>query len=217
MEKMFIEMRKKFDLNEIDFSVLDSLDGKTISLAATIQYLDLIQPVKEYLESKGKEVILKKGAFYEGHVLGCNPRAFDKKADTLLLLTDGKFHALNNAINLEKEILVFNTKTLEKVSQEEIDKALKKIEAKKKKFLMSNIIGLILSSKPGQRSKQISKIKKNIEKTGKKVFVFESNNIGVGELENFPEIQIWVNTACYGLGLDDSKIVNYSDMAEFLN
>ncbi len=217
MEKIFVEMRKKFNLDEINFSSLDSLEGKTISLAATVQYLDLIKPVKKYLEEKGKKVILKQGAFYEGHVLGCNPRAFEKEADNLLLITDGKFHALNNAINLEKEIFVFNTRNLEKVSREDIGKVLKKIEGKKKKFLMSDIIGLILSSKPGQRSKQFDKIKEDIEKTGKKVFVFETNNININEFENFNDIEIWVNTACYGLGLDDPRIVNYYDIAEYLN
>lgn len=215
MEKLFVEARKKFD--NVDYSLLDELEGKKISLAATIQYLDLIPKVKEYLESKGKEVIIKKGAFYDAHVLGCNPNAFDETADTILLITDGKFHALNNAINIQREIYVFTTQTLEKVSQEEIDQYLKKIMGKKNKFLNAEKIGLILTSKYGQKHQQIENVKMKIEKIGKKVYVFETDNIQLSELENFPEIQIWVNTACYGLGLDDMRIINLKDILEYLN
>ena len=215
MEKLFVEARKTF--KKVDYSLLDKLTGKKISLAATIQYLDLVPEVKKYLESKGKKVIIKKGAFYDAHVLGCNPNAFDSSADLLLLITDGKFHALNNAINLNKEIYVFTTRSLEKVSAEDIEKYQKKINGKKNKFLHAEKIGLILTTKYGQRHNQIFNIKKKIEKLGKKVFIFETDNIQLGELENFPQIQIWVNTACYGLGLDDMKIVNLKDVLEYLN
>jgi diphthamide biosynthesis enzyme Dph1/Dph2-like protein len=214
MEKLFVEARKKF--KEVDYSALDELKGKNISLAATIQYLDLIPEVKKYLESKGKKVLIKKGAFYDAHVLGCNPNAFDVKADTLLLITDGKFHAMNNAINLEKEIYVFTTKKLEKITKEDIEANLRKIKGKKNKFLHAEKVGLILTTKYGQKHNQIFNIKKKIEKLGKKVFIFETDNISLGELENFPGIQIWVNTACYGLGLDDLRIVNLKDILEYL-
>ncbi|MBC8435109.1 diphthamide synthesis protein [archaeon] len=214
MEKLFVEARKKF--GEVDYSLLDSLEGETISLAATIQYLDLIPKVKEYLESRGKKVIIKKGAFYDAHVLGCNPNAFDETADTILLVTDGKFHALNNAINIQREIFVFTTNSLEKITQEDINKNLQKIHGKKNKFLHAEKVGLILTSKYGQKHQQIENVKTKIAKLGKQVYIFETDNIQLGELENFPDIQIWVNTACYGLGLDDMRIINLKDVLEYL-
>ena len=84
---LYIEARKKF-LN-INYKALDKLPGKTISLGATIQYLDLVPETKKYLQKLGKKVITKKGAFYDSHVLGCNPIALEKGADTILLVTDG--------------------------------------------------------------------------------------------------------------------------------
>ncbi len=214
MKTLFIETRRKF--KDIDLSILDKLPGKTISLAATIQYIGLIPKVKKYLESKGKKVILKKGAYYEGHVLGCNSSAFDNSADTLLLITDGKFHAMNNAIQLQKEIYVFTTKTLEKIEQKEIDLHNKKIETKKKKFLTAKYVGLLVSTKHGQKQKAIHNIRQQIEKQNKEVYVFEANNINTAEFENFPQIQMWVNTACYGLARDDMRIINLSEILEFL-
>jgi len=216
MKTLFIEARQKFNEADIKLELLDSLRGKTISIAATVQYLDLIPKIKSYLESIGKKVILKKGAYYDGHILGCNSSAFDPKADTLLMITDGKFHAMNNAIQLQKEIFVFTTHTLEKIEQKEIDAHNKKVIGKKTKFLAAENIGLLVSSKHGQHAKNAPAIKKKIEKLKKKVYLFESDNINVNEFENFPQIKMWVNTACFGLARDNMKIINLQDILEFI-
>lgn len=216
MKVLFIETKRKFKDSDINLKLLDNLKGKTISLAATIQYVDLIPRIKSYLESKGKKVIVRQGAYHKGHVLGCNSLAFDKSADTILLITDGKFHAINNAIQLQKEVYIFTTKTLEKIEQQEIDTHNKKIQVKKIKFLAANNIGLLVSTKKGQHKKLIHNIKDQIKKLNKRVYVFEANNINTSEFENFPQIEIWINTACYGLSRDDSKIINLSEISTFL-
>jgi len=214
---LFIEARKKFDEDEIDFSKLDTLKAKTISIAATVQYLNLVPIIKKYLESRNFKVIIKKGAFYDAHVVGCNPSAFDKNADILLLLADGKFHAINNALIINKEIYVFNTREIEKVTFQEIEKIKIKKQALIKKFLLKDNIGLIVSTKIGQNFKQIEKIKIKIERLDKKVFIFEADSINLSELENFPEIESWINTGCYGLAMDNNILLNLSDVLEFLN
>jgi diphthamide biosynthesis enzyme Dph1/Dph2-like protein len=213
MKILNLEARKKF--TDLNLHILDSLPGKTISLAATVQYIPILYSVKTHLESNGKKVILKKGPAYEGHVIGCNPAAFSKEADTLLLITDGKFHALNNAIQMEKEIYVFNTHTLEKLSYEEIKKVNMKRQAAIKKFLMADNVGILVSTKPGQNFKSAEKIKEKLEKKGKKAYIFESDNINPSEFENF-SLPIYINTACFGLGLDDSRIVNLQDILGFI-
>lgn len=225
---LFIETKRKFKSSEINLSILDKLPGKTISLAATIQYLDLIPKIKSYLESRNKKVTTKQGAHHKAHILGCNSSALTKTADTLLIITDGKFHAINNAIQLQKPIYIFNTKTLDKITQKEIDTHNKRTLAKQKKFLTSKTVGIILSTKHGQRHTHlprltprlsnwgISNIKTKIEALNKKAYIFEANNINTQEFENFPQIQIWINTACYGLARDDPRIINLTDILKFL-
>ncbi|MCD4770857.1 2-(3-amino-3-carboxypropyl)histidine synthase subunit [archaeon] len=216
MKNLFIETKRKFKDAEINLPLLDTLPGKTISLAATIQYIDLVPKVKSYLESLNKKVIIKQGAHHKAHILGCNSTALDKTSDTLLIITDGKFHAINNAIQLQKPIFVFNTKTLDKVTQAEIDTHNAKTLTKQKKFLSAKFIGLLISTKHGQHHKQIHKIKKKIQALNKKVYTFESNSINTAEFENFPQIQIWINTACFGLAQDDMRIINLQDITQFL-
>jgi diphthamide biosynthesis enzyme Dph1/Dph2-like protein len=215
MKKIFLEFRKKFP-GELDLSILDNLDAKTISIAGTVQYLDFLPSIKHYLEDKGKKILLKKGAFYNGHVIGCNPSAFDIDAELLLLLADGKFHAKNNSIILDREIHVFNLDKLDKFSLQDLEKEKIKIKAKKLKFLVSKYVGIIKSTKVGQELNLTNSILKRIRAAGKKVYLFETDNISISELENFPSIQIWINTACYGLGLDDPKIINFQDILEFI-
>ena len=92
----------------------------------------------------------------------------------------------------------------------------KKTLTKQKKFLLADTVGIILSTKHGQHHKQVEKIKAKIEKMDKKVYIFEANNINTQEFENFPQIGIWINTACYGLARDDMRIINLQDIQEFL-
>lgn len=216
MKTLFIETKRKFRDSEINTSILKNLKGKTISLAATIQYIDLIPKIKDYLESIGKKVIIKQGAHHKAHVLGCNSNALDKTADEILIITDGKFHAINNAIQIQKPITVFNTKTLEKITKEDIETHNKKTLAKQKKFLTSKNLALIVSTKHGQHHKQIEKVKTKIENLNKKVYIFQANNINAQEFENFPSIDLWVNTACFGLARDSNKIINLQDIQQFL-
>ena len=216
MKTLFIESRKKFIESEINYSQLNNLPGKTISLAATIQYLDLIPKVKTYLESINKKVVIKKGAKHHAHILGCNSTALDKTSDTILILADGKFHAMNNAIQLQRELYIFDTRTIDKISSSELTKHNQKIIAKQKKFLLSKQVGLIISSKHGQHYPKIQFLKAQIQALDKRVYILEANNINTLELENFPTIPIFINTACRGLARDSNKIINYQDIQKFL-
>jgi diphthamide biosynthesis enzyme Dph1/Dph2-like protein len=217
METLFIEARRKFKDSDIDWGLLNKVPGRNVSLAATIQYIDLVPKAKAYLERLGKNVVVRKGAYYDGHVLGCNSSALDRDSESILVITDGTFHAINNAIQLQRPVYIFTTNTLEKIEQRDIDIHNKKTLTKQKKFLMADNVGLLVSTKHGQNQKAIHKVKKNIEKTGKRAYVFESNNINIAEFENFPQIQIWVNTACFGIGRDDMRVINLADILEFLN
>lgn len=208
-------MRRKFKEDEINLTSLNNLPGKTISLASAIQYLDLLPIVKKYLESKGKKVIINKGSYYPGQVLGCQSFAFDKNADTLLLLADGKFHARGNSLDLGREIFIFDSRKLEIFSNQEIEKLNERKKKAIDKFIMNPKIGLLISTKKGQFYPKYLEIKEKLEKQGKKVYVFETDSINLQELENFP-LNIYINTACPGLSLDSDKIVNLKDVLSFI-
>lgn len=216
---LYLELRRKFNKEDINLDLLDNLikekKPKTISLAATLQYINLIPILKEYIESKEIKTIIKKGPVYNGQVLGCNAQAFDSKADILLLLTDGKFHAINNAIQLNREIYVFNGKNLEKITKENIEKENKKTRAKVIKFISAEKVGILISTKKGQNYNNLDEIIKKLKNKGKQVYLFESDNINISELDNF-SLPIYINSACQGITMDDSRVLNLKEILEFL-
>jgi len=96
MEAMFLEARKKMKLNEKFLKPLDELPEK-IGIISTVQHLDLIPKIKEYLEKKGKKVFTEKGryTFHEGQILGCDVIAAEKvkmKVDCFLMIGSDFFH-----------------------------------------------------------------------------------------------------------------------------
>ena len=72
----------------------------------------------------------------------------------------------------------------------------------------------MVTIKPGQYSYNKAKeIKKKIEEKGKKCFIFVFDTLDANEMENFPFIDFWVNTACPRIA-DDKDKKNVIDMSE---
>ncbi len=111
-------------------------------------------------------------------------------------------------------------KTLFLVSVENIKIILRKYRGSLMKFLTAETIGVISTIKPGQEQFKPALL---LEKkyTNKKFYYFIDNDISFHQLENFPFIQVWVNTACPRVGFDDQEkfargVINLNDalMAE---
>ena len=94
----------------------------------------------------------------------------------------------------------------------------KKIEIYKKrkkgamiKFLSGKNIGVLVSTKPGQKYplKQLEFLEKKYK--DKKFYFFITDNIDFNQLENFPFIDSWINTACPRLE-EDFSLVNILEL-----
>jgi 2-(3-amino-3-carboxypropyl)histidine synthase len=95
-----------------------------------------------------------------------------------------------------------------------------KIEGRRKgslvKFHSSNNIGVVITTKPGQMQLKHS-FKLEDKYPDKKFYFFVDDTLSFNQLENFPFIDVWVNTACPRIGLDDVEkfrkgVVNLSDV-----
>lgn len=84
------------------------------------------------------------------------------------------------------------------------------------KFHMSNTIGVFITSKWGQEYKDSAlKLEKMWPK--KEFYYFIGDNFIENEMENFPYVECWVNTACPRIGQDDivrhsKPVVNIKDI-----
>jgi len=197
MKVLYIESTRP--AKSTDTRLLEALPGK-IHLLYSIQYKPLAQTIKTQL---GTKIIAIE------QVLGCSK--IKPKTETLVLVSTGRFHAIQLAFSSGKEIYVFDGYKLEKITKAEIEIEKKKELGKLSLFYNSSSLGLLVSLKPGQnRLNQALKFKKKLEKKfkHKKFYIFIAETINLAELENFP-ITPWINFACPGLSLDANNILNY--------
>jgi len=218
-------------------NVLNKLP-KNVLLFSSVQFQKKLSDIKRQLEDNGKSAILSKSRNFlydgmiseDGQLIGCNIEDFSFKGidfDAFLYIGDGLFHPKALLVNNYKDVYCYDPKT-QRLSI--IDKSLHdEIEKRKKgvliKFLSSKNIGILVTSKIGQSNpKRAASLKKSIINRwpDKKVFMFYSDTIDMSELENFNFIDVYVNTACIRLGLDDLKrtqkpIINIDQVERLLS
>ena len=220
MKTLFVEARSNIDI-KIPKLVYKKLP-KNIALLTTVQHIHKIEDVKKQLEKDGKKVFLLKGKHskYQGQILGCDVLNLkpNKNIQAFLYIGTGVFHPKEILLTQEKPVFVFNpvSKKFYELDKKEIEKIKKRKKGAYLKFLSSKNIGVIVSIKPGQYNlKQALKLKQKYKK--KKFYYLLFDTVDLNELENFPFIECFVNTACPRIAYDDAikakkSIINIEDV-----
>ena len=211
MKLMFIEARYK-KLISIEKHVLKL--PKRIGLITTVQFIGQVKEVKLQLEKQGRKVFLGTGKHtaYQGQVLGCDVDAavsVEKKVDAFLYIGSGLFHPIAISLKTKKDVFSFNplTNKFNKVDRKEAEKINKRKKGALIKFLSSKEIGVIVTTKPGQEQlKKAFELKNKFKDKNFYFLIFDT--IDFNQLENFPFIECFVNTACPRIALDDSIKIN---------
>ena len=199
MKIMMVEGRYKgkIDLSKLDCKMLP----KKIGLATTVQFLDYVEEIKEFLSKNGIEAFIDKmRQKYEGQLLGCDQGGAEKikeKVDAFLYIGTGIFHPLGVAINVDKDVFCYDplSAVMSKIDQKQVENYNKKRKIGYMKFLHSKEIGILVSLKPGQNQfKRGMELKKSFP--DKNFYVFGFDTLDFNQLENFPFVECWVNTAC---------------------
>jgi 2-(3-amino-3-carboxypropyl)histidine synthase len=176
-----------------------------IGLVTSLQFVNLIPKVKEYLEKNGKKAFVHKSLQYPGQILGCKldaGKAIESKVDCFLCISAGQFYGLGMVLETKKPM--FNL-DIEKRVIENLEDKKKKIE----KIIAWNIsalkdakkVGVLVSWKLGQMKLPFD-IKKKLEKDGKEVFILVMDEIIPEKLEGI-KLDALINCACPRIGIDD--------------
>lgn len=195
MKTLFIPAKVQLEVNEKKISSLKL--PKNIAIAYSIQYKEPASEIKQIL-SKHHNIT----AFVQ--VLGCSNPKFPKTTEAVLLISSGKFHGISLAIETNLPIYIVEKNELTKISDTEIELLKKRKKAAYVNFLNSEKIGILISTKPGQENLKKAIYLKSVLKN-KNSYLFISNEINIGEFENFG-IKSWVNTACPRMDFDSSVI-----------
>jgi len=206
MKTIFIPAKSKLVIDKSKISEISKKLPEEIAIAYSAQY-----------KKQAEEI---RGALFKTHkinsfvqVLGCFNHKFPKSTNAIILISDGKFHAVSLAFESGLPVYLFKNNNFEKVSEQEIASFKKKKKVSYLKFLNADKIGIYISTKPGQQNlNKAIELRKKLR--GKQVYLFIYNNINTAEFENFPEIQSWINTACPRIDMDDIGIVNMGEIKQ---
>ncbi len=194
MEVIVWNVKYKGDFSDILKKVVETTKKKKITVYYVCNWEELAKEIKKSLEKKGFEVNLK-------DFIGCERY----KVDGDIVICDGEFHKSC----FEGEFILVDPlrKFVGKVRNE------KKKDIRVSYFLTKRVFGIIVSKKPGQFRLEIAKrVKKILEDMGKEAYIFVGDDIR--DLENFPFVEVWINTACPRLKEDFKNVLN---LEEFLN
>lgn len=208
---LFIEAYSRIGLMKTVKNSLKELKNyHKIGLVTTIQHLNMLADIKEFLSKNGKDVLTAEGAgTKEGQVLGCNFSSIkDINADAFLYVGSGNFHALGIKLFTEKPVFIADPYTDEVRTVDEFaDRILRIRFAKITRAKEAKKFGIIVSSKKGQFRLVLARNLKNlIDKNGKEAFIIMMDNISPDLLLPYVDLDAFVITACPRVAIDDANM-----------
>ncbi len=201
MKRLYIEAHTLVDLNPILKKI--KIPEKKIGIITTVQFE---HEVKKIQDSR---------FIFGGSILGCNvdnPIKIADRVDAFLFIGSGDFHPLALK-QFKKPIYIANplTNKFSKIAEKELEALEKQQKGRLLKYLNAKKVGIIVCTKPGQNLfNQAIKLQ---EKLKKESFLFICNDVDATEFENFPDIDMWINTACPRI--EHKKIINMKDLPEY--
>ena len=203
MKTLFVHARSKKDV-QIPESVKKKLP-KPVGIVASIQFAHRIpQVVKQIPDS-----------YAGGQILGCNASMASKltsKVKAFLFVGSGVFHPIQIALQTKKPVYTYNpyTDAFKQLDQKEVENYEKSHRGAVLKFLNAKRVGLIVSTKIGQKNLQRAlQLKKTKDK---EYYVFVCDTLDFRWMEDFNFIDCWVNTACPRLDDQRKGIVSINDL-----
>jgi 2-(3-amino-3-carboxypropyl)histidine synthase len=209
---VYIPARSNHEVIPVVEKAISLLQGRNIGLATTIQHLHKLPEAARFLEAKGFNVqVPGRGpwAHETGQVLGCDYFGLKKiqsQVDAFLII-GSYFHGLGAALSIEKSTVLADPydRTV-KVLDHDRDRIIRQRYAMVDKARRANNFGIIVSTKPGQSNPQMAlSILKQIEEAGKKAVILYADEIVPQKLLDFTDIDVFVDTACPRLALDDPE------------
>ena len=230
--KYGIDFKVPKDFIKTLHKVFDSGKTKNLAVFSAVQFRPNMEEVFSLLKKEGftSETSKPFRTSIEGQMLGCDSYKDSLKLDLtgidgFIYIGDGYFHpnALLLAQEFEDEIkpvILMNVVQgiVEIIDRSHIEKYLKKKKGNLMQFHNNDDIGVFVTTKWGQEYKETA-LKLAAQYPKKNFYYFIGDNFLDYEMENFPYIKCWVNTACPRIGQDDivrhsAPVVNIKDIYE---
>ncbi|MBI2144979.1 diphthamide synthesis protein [Candidatus Woesearchaeota archaeon] len=203
MKLLFIETKAKADI-ELPQKVMAKLPQR-LCLAASVQFSDQLPKIQQQLKKHGIDSSLLKARHSKhiGQILGCGYSKMEFDADNtnaFLYIGDGMFHPEALLLGSDKDVYTFDpsTKEFKKLGRQWAERIRKKEKGALLAFLHADRVGVVITVKPGQLGVQVA-LKEVFglqqQFPEKEFFYLVYDTIDFMQLENFPFVQCFVNTA----------------------
>ena len=115
MRTLFIPAKSESKINKSKILEISKKLPENIAIAYSIQYKEIAEEIKEIL-SENHNIINLTQVLGCSQPLGCYRPQFPKNTQAILLISDGKFHAVSLAIETHIPIYIFNSNDFNQIS-----------------------------------------------------------------------------------------------------
>jgi 2-(3-amino-3-carboxypropyl)histidine synthase len=185
------------------------IEYKRLGLCSIGPHLHKLEEAKSFLESKYFEVFVgdEVPPLKNGQIFGCNFSTCTKiasRVDAFIFVGSSRFHAIGLYNSLEKPVIMLDPYTREVVSVEKEALAIKKrLIFNFYKATEAQKIGIIVGLKEGQyRIEEAFHLYKELKKVGRKAIMIAMREITNDKLNEFRDIEAFIETACPRIGED---------------
>lgn len=210
---IYIEIQDKLDFTNILKKSLGALEKyRTIGLSYSVQHKVDSEEIKEFYEKEGKRVLFSKKrghVAYEGQIIGCEYaglKEIQNEVDAFVIIGN-RFHGLGAGMSLKKPVYlidVYNdgisnmTNNVEKLILQRFRSIEKAKEAKN--------VGVVVESKIGQNFGSAKVVIEKLKVAGKNPILISMSEISKEKIENFYNIDAFVELACPRIAIDDYAV-----------
>lgn len=210
---------------EIDIDVIAMIDAveseirswERVGVVTTVQHIHQVEDIElELREREFLPFVSKKGGMtpFPGQILGCyyiGAEDIADEVDGFLYIGGGRFHPIGLIMSTGKPVVIadpFHAK-ISKLTERDLmiiaKKRIASIEATKK----AKNLGIIVSSKPGQKDLQAAlDLEKKFRDRDVTAVIIYMNEVRAEHINNFVEPEAFINTACPRLSIDGVEGVN---------
>ncbi len=210
---------------EIDIDTIAMIDAaeseiekwERIGIVTTIQHVHQINDIQLELEDRGFIPFTStKGEKtpFPGQILGCYYMGAEDIADQVdgfLYIGGGRFHPIGLIMSTGKPVVIadpFSAK-ISTLSEQDLMLIAKKRMASIETTKQVKNLGILVSSKPGQKNFEAAlKLEKKFRKKNVTAVIIYLNEVRADHLNNFAEPEAFINTACPRLSIDGVEGVN---------
>jgi len=209
---IYVEARATLNVEDVVEEAIPMLEKwRKIGLTTTVQHVQTLDIVRELLLRAGKIVAIGDAGRlnYAGQVIGCNysnAKSIADGVEAFLFIGGGRFHALGVALSTSKPTIAADPYEKHVFSvNEEAEKIVKQRWASIQEAGKAKNFAVLVGLKPGQkRIEEALMIKRKLEEKGKAVCLLSAKEISPETLMEFPSLDVFVNTACPRVSIDDS-------------